>query len=619
VFENKISPVAQESSPSPSDIFYRRTLLIICASGSLLLLGWLLKYSAYGFDFSDEGFYLNSMVNPFLYDYSHTQFGFILHPIYRLLEGDIVKLRQVNILITFGLAWGLGYILLNTFAPEIRYERSTLLVVSAGLASNSLACFNNWLLTPNYNSLALQALLLAAFGLLMACRSAGWKNITGWTLLGVAGWLAFMAKASTAVALTLGVLLYLLVARKLVNRGVLLAIITALSFLAISAILIDGSVSGFVQRLQKAVEFGQLLGSGHTVTEILRIDRFHLTGMVVIAITLIGCLTTFAIWGSSSGRKKWLFFSASISITFFLMTASLIFGDFYRFINFGKFQPALTLGLVFAAVFTGILVGKIEVLKNIAVQQRHTTYLFLFFPYIYAFGTNGNYWQAGSAAAIFWLFAGLIFFVPLIREHKLWRLLLPLGIATQTVTIMILQAGFEQPYRQAQPIRLNNTASTFGAKPSTLVLSESYAKYISEAILSAKNSGFETGTPIIDLSGQSPSLLYALGAESIGQAWNVGDYPGSLALAKVAFASVSCEKISNAWVLFEPDGPRSISNDLMHALGSAFPDGYEQIATWTTPSGAGGHAESRTQKFYKPIVTDEIFDNCNHLHIKSGT
>jgi len=133
-------------------------LLAVCALGSLLLIGWLLHYSAYGFDFTDEGFYLYSMANPRHYDYSHTQFGFVYHPLYTLLGGDIVALRRANIVLTFGLAWGLSYVFLAACAPTIRHDRPGLMVVAAGLATSILLCFDAWLITPNYNNRLLKTM-----------------------------------------------------------------------------------------------------------------------------------------------------------------------------------------------------------------------------------------------------------------------------------------------------------------------------------------------------------------------------------------------------------------------------------------------------------------------------
>ena len=92
------------------------TLLVISSAlVSVCTLIWLLWYCRYGMDFTDEGHYLHWISNPFIYPVSFTQFGFVYHPLYELLNGNIVALRQANILILFGLAW----VLTNTFFKTI--------------------------------------------------------------------------------------------------------------------------------------------------------------------------------------------------------------------------------------------------------------------------------------------------------------------------------------------------------------------------------------------------------------------------------------------------------------------------------------------------------------------
>lgn len=588
-------------------------LVALCAVATILIIWWLLNYSAYGIDFTDESFYLVSMANPFIHDYSHTQFGFVIHPIYNLFDGDIARIRQANIIFTFGLAWGLIYVYLLCFAPETKNGQVVLLIIAAALATSVFITFDSWLLTPSYNSLALQALMITSIGLVLSEKNVHKASVIGWALIGFGGWLAFMAKPSTALALSFGVFLYFLFARKFSVRLLLFSVAISVSLLLLSATLIDGSVFDFSNRIKRAVDFGEILGSGHTLTQILRVDDFQLSEKAKILMILIGFsvfIFTSTIYHSN---KKWLLVGLFVPVGFFAITAQQTLGHVNWVLGLGQFQALLIFSLVFAAAFAGIAFGKLNGLKTITRPQWAIACFFLVAPHIFAFGTNGNYWRAGGSAAIFWLCAGLVFLKPIILERVSLLLLLPVAIAAQTLTITLLQSGFEQPYRQPQPIRLNNTALEFGAKKTSLILSSGYAEYISNALLAAQRNGFEVGTPIIDLSGQSPGLLYALGAESIGQAWNVGGYPGSLNLAKVALVRARCEKISDSWVLFEPGGPRSISNELMLSVGSAFPDGYERAAVWKTAAGAGGYSAPRIQELYKPISSVDVLNSCNGL------
>jgi hypothetical protein len=596
----------------------KQILVALCFVGTLLILSWLLRYAHYGFDFTDESFYLVWIANPFLYDGSLTQFGFVYHPLYGLLGGDIAGLRQANILITFGLAWVLTFVYLDSLAPSVKENPITLFAVSAGLATSALIYFDSWLPTPSYNSLALQSLLVSAIGLVLAEKGKHRASAIGWLLIGFGGWLAFMAKPSTALALAVSVFIYLLLARKFSIRMLALTVACALTLLLISALMIDGSIISFINRFKLGIEFSGLLGGGYALSEILRIDEFQLSEQFKLAIFLLSGALILALCSLSAKSKKWSFIGLLIPITFFTLTALLTLGQIYRIAELGQFQGLLIFAVVYAVAITTLVLGRLRALMTISLSQWTIAALFLVMPHIYAFGTNGNYWRAGGSAAIFWLLAGLVLLGPLIRERASWLLALPLALAAQAVTATLLQTGLEQPYRQPQPLRINISTLEIGPERSALTLSEGYSAYIASAMVIAKKAGFEPNMPLIDLSGQSPGVLYAIGAENIGQAWTIGGYSGSLKLAETALARTSCEKISTAWILVEPGGPRSIPTELMLSLGADFPSSFKHIGAWQTAEGAGGYLDRRTQELYKPVLPSKTLKTCMSLRNGKG-
>lgn len=591
-------------------------LIALSGLGTILIIGWLLKYSAYGIDFTDESFYLVWLSNPFIYDFSLTQFGFVYHPLYRVLDGDIVALRQANILITFGLAWGLSDVFLASLAPESREKSVALHTAAAGLATSALIVFDSWLVTPSYNTLALQALLITGIGLVLAEKAINSKSVSGFIIIGVGGWLAFMAKPSTAMALAVGVFCYLIFSRKFSIGMLLLAAFSAILLLLVSALLIDGSVIGFVQRLQLGFEFGQYLGGNYAFTQILRVDGFQLTKAVKQVILFVFLASFLAVWGVWIQKTKGMLISLVLCSLFLLHIFLLINGEIQKILIVSQFQGLIIFGVVFATVLIGLIFSRVEILRKITASQWAIACLFLLMPHIYAFGTNNNYWLTGSSAAIFWLLAPMILIGPMIRERVTWIFLLPLVVATQTVTATLLHTGIEQPYRQPETLRFNDTTQEIRREKSALILSKDYATYINSINTSARAVSFDKGTPVIDLSGQSPGVLYVLDAENIGQAWNIGGYPGSLKLAKAAFSSTPCEKIAKAWVLFESHGPRSIPTELMSSLGANFPNGFEQVGVWRTAKGVGGYTTSRIQELYKPTTPQKTLSACQALREK---
>lgn len=591
----------------------KRILVSLCAIGTILILAWVIKYSHYGIDFTDESYYLVWISNPFLYDWSLSQFGYIYHPLYVILGGDIANIRQANILITFSLSWCVALLFLKSLAPKNITEKITLHVTAAGLATTSLIAFDTWLTTPSYNSLAFQAVLITSIGMLMSEKDRSSSSLSGWILIGIGGWLSLMAKPSTALALATGVLVYLLIARKFSIRMLLLAVVSALALLLASAILIDGSIYKFAARLSTGVQLAAGLGSRHTLMDIIRLDSFQLGLREKLALLLLAVASFFATYLVSSKNIIGIIFSLLISALFFCIIALLSLGVIQRTAGFSQLQGLIIWGVVFSTLAVGIFCGRKKIL-TIPAAQLGIGLLFFAMPHIYAFGTNGNYWQAGSSASIFWLLGGLVLLSPTVCARQGWWFAIPLVLASQAVTVMLLQTGLEQPYRQTQPLRLNNTLIEIGATGSNLVLSTGYAKYLEDAKKAAQNANFNSDTPVIDLTGQSPGILYALKAENIGQAWTVGGYPGSLKVATIALNRTSCKKIAAAWVLFEPDGPRNISTEIMLSQGADFPKNYRRMGIWLTAEGAGGYAESRVQVLYAPVAQQVTLEACQALH-----
>lgn len=588
-------------------------LLVLCAAGTFLILLWVIKFSHYGIDFSDESYYLVSMANPFLYDWSVTQFGFIYHPLYVILDGDVARLRQVNIGLVFGLSWVLVDLLLKAQAPTEVKQTLTRLIIGAGFAVASLIVFDSWLVTPSYNSLALQGVLVTLIGCLLAERVTSWKSASGWVLIGIGGWLAFMAKPSTALALAFITFCYLFSARKFDLRKALISIGCTLTCLVVGALLIDGSVLKFLDRLKIGLTFASYLGGGHTVGRIIRLDELHLSGRERNSLLVLAALVFLALWRSSSRKLVDRALAIMIQLFFAGAVLALSLGWIHKSAGFREFQDMLIWAIVWPSVLLGVMA--IRQNKQPLFPSIHwgLALSLLAMPHVYALGTNRNYWQAGGSAAIFWVLFGVVFIGPVARIRKGWGFALPLVLGTQAVSATLLQTGLERPYRQAQPLRLNRQTVEFGQPGANLVLSEEYARYIKEATGAARSAGLQVGTPLIDMTGQSPGVLYALRAMSIAQPWIIGGYPGSKKLAGAALIHVSCEQLSSAWLLREPGGPRQLDDDLLATYGGKLADHFTQVASWQTAEGVGGYTGTRTQILYRPVRSADVAEACRAI------
>ncbi len=614
----EVSFIPMSGNPQSSQLDVQRPenhalawcVLAVAFLTSLAITAWLLVRSHYGFDLQDEGFYLVSMANPRDYARTPTQFGFIYHWLYLLVRGDIASLRQMNILGTFGLAWLLAVVFLRqTFGgPGKNHAWGSLpmLMLGAVIAPTSYMVFTLWVSTPNYNTLNLQALLLAGTALLLAETESSRASTTGWLLLGVAGWLSFMAKPTSAAALGLLSLLYLVLAGKKNFRLLTVAILTASALLAISAWLMDGSILVFFHRLKGGAEMWTLLQPKYEVASMLRVDSLAIRGRglllkVLLAVTGEVASVFGLIFLIASGKRS----LALLGMTWLLALVSTGLALVLGIISI----PRISTQQIVLAAFLAIPIGCVAVsivlshskwFSRFSRAEWSMAICFLLFPYACAFGTDTNIWLAGSKAGIFWVLASLIILAPIIPTHVNWRPLLAPAASAQLLIAVLLYGWMEEPAGQPQALRLNQRVVPIGIHDSKLVVGDDMADYLSRLKKLAGNAGFQPGTPLIDMTGYSPGALYALGAQSTGEPWIQGGYPGSDVAAADILTRVSCDEIARTWLLVEDESPFKISREVLQTVGIESAQDFEPVANVYVPRENNNHSELNTQQLLKP-------------------
>lgn len=591
------------------------TITFFCFFSSFLILYYVLKFSSYGIDFTDEGYYLNWISNPFIYKSSISQFGYVYHPLYNLVNGDIGSLRRLNFIITFILSSVLVYILIKKLFKNEEINILFRIIISIGIAISSFTYL--YIQTPSYNHLTLQALLLTNIGILLVNKKNLNVNIIGYVIIGVGGWLAFMAKPSSAIGAGIVVLAYLIISKQFELRFIFVALFFSLLMLVLSALAIDHSLTTYINRYILSLKSSEILNSGHDFKFIFRIDPLNLSYKIKEAIFFVFIIAFSFIW---LGLKSYKFNNSFFIMSSFIILAiiTVITGIKINWNpNYGTYQAFKIFGITLAFTITYIIL----ILKNkirLDEIQFGLLFLFLTMPYIFSLGSNNNYWGHSGIASIFWAIANLILIAPLHSKFNLYQPLIILVLISQLITSIHIKERIENPYRYNETYRLSDTSIVINNKNNKLFLSTEFIKYITNSRKVLSHAGFQKGDSIIDLTGQSPGLIYLLGGKSIGSAWNIGGYKGSLDYAKANFSLVSCESIANAWVLNESKHPKTISIELLHSLGANFPDQYELVGSWETAKGRGVNSKKRVQKFYKPYYVNDILQNCNELRNKNN-
>lgn len=580
-------------------------VLLISGLGTVLVVGWVLWSVRFGIDFADESFYLIWISNPFKYSVSVSQFGYIYHPLYKLVDGDVAALRQANVLITFGLAWALTFVFLSVCIGRQVITLWSQVIASAAIATASLIFFRQWLPSPSYNSLTFQALMLSAIGLMLACRNLNLVSLLGWLLLGVGGWLAFMAKPTAAAALAVSSVIYLVASRKVNIVGLVLSILSSVLLVFVSALLIDGSFLLFCRRIIEGLKLAQIASPNYGINSVFRIDSFCLSRneQLILILGAMG-LCAYASLAKSSNRGTFflwvaLFLGATLAISWVVLGADQ-----------SVLEPGLWVHLIIWSVPLGsVIIGLWNWrfrgdLFDPSRSQWSLVLLFVLLPYAYAFGTGSNYWFYQGLASLFWILAGLVFLRPVNPSGPALPLL-SVGIAVQLLSALIILVAVQYPYYQPAPLRNSNYEVDFGKSGSKLIVHETFGQYISDAVSQAEKAGFGRGAPMIDLTGRSPGVLYALGASSTGAAWIYGNYINSSnsadTLATEILASVECEELSRAWLLVEPEGPVRISPEILKSFGAELSMDYKVAGAFMTKLSVGGFPDVLSQILFKPI------------------
>ena len=589
-------------------------LLLVCALLTVFSLGWVLYLSHYGLDLTDESFYLVSIANPFIYSVSATQFGFVYHPLYVLLDGNIASLRQANVLITFGLTFVLGYAFLLKEFDEQALDIKERLVLSAGLASTALTTLvfaGLWLPTPSYNTLTLQSLLIAGIGLLLAEDRSDSISLIGWILIAIGGWLTFLAKPTSAAFLMLCSIFYLSAAGKFSVRWVAFSTGIAAALTLSFGILIDGSLETFWGRLYGGLEVSKTLEAGYANWNIFRIDELQL-GEKINTFLINGTLLFFASAFFVSSKNNWLKgLGATVAIAFFLAACVLMLGWWPDVLGYGLFHGLLLCSIPYAAVILLFVTFRTAGVGVVLREHWPFVLTFLMIPYAYAFGTSNNYWVLSSQAGIFWLLAGFACLRPFRSDRQIASIFLVLCVSVQLVVVAVVQAAVERPYRQPVSLRNQNFLIELRNVNSRLFVSEELGRYLTTVGDLATKAEFKTGTPMIDLSGVTPGIPYFLGGLSVGQAWVIGGYTGSNRLAIEMQKKVPCRDLAVAWLLVEPKGEASISPEILQKFGANLQTDYTLVGSFETSPGASGYSNQRMQQLFKPLRSiDAAIEAC---------
>jgi hypothetical protein len=328
---------------------------------------------------------------------------------------------------------------------------------------------------------------------------------------------------------------------------------------------------------------------------IFRIDPFPFSWKLLLILAAFTLLAASLVRSFLNSQKSFSFFILS----FHVMAFSFLLYIFITEYDFHSNPIILLISPLFLAIcFVTFLTQDIT---RLFARVMNSNLGLLFLPLAYSIGTNGNLWTASSQAMFFLV----LYSWELVQSIDSKRLvhISQIGILAIALPISALSTEFgsSNPYRQEVGIADQRLDSVKNENLGHTFISAETQNSLKKMYFWTKKVGLPTDQPILDLTGQSPLVIFALNAYPVGSPWMVGGYSGSNALAKAVLEEVSCSVLVNSWLLIEPAGPRSLDvDDVISSFGAKL-ENYSLVARWKSPWGAGGYSEPRLQQMYKPL------------------
>jgi hypothetical protein len=558
-------------------------LLLGFFAAGLSLAAW--SIVAWGFwrgiDLTDEGYYLNSINSPFSYKSSYSQFGFLLHPFFMLVGGDLIWFRWVGLVLLTIAAAALISAFLRIPAIGVALRRTDRILFAVAGSGAVLLSYFWWIPTPSYNLLNLFGVLIIFTGWFEICRigreppSRRWCRLIPVAVCGVGFAVVALVKPTTAAALAVVLTLLTLAFGRRALANIVCSGVVSFLLAVLVLMLIDGDPSAIIMRYRTALQNNELSQSGHDLHGLITSLNLMLgsrgwTALLLMAI--LGPLVSMALFADGWKLSTRVTICASVfAIQFFVSVPLITFNYSISFWALGV--------LTLTGTFTSCLLTR-NLGPKIGEDRRYFALLLGAFlaPIAIGFGTGAGIWQAAAHAGLFWtLTIALLVVLATPRRLRLPWLHFTMA-ATACLVIQATIFSVIRPYRIVGPLSEQTEWISSARSERVVKVDPATATYFRSLLTGARSAGFQVGMPIIDLTSMGPTTQYVLGGEPIGLAWIAGGYPGSRDLALHAISQVPCAKLQQSWILTAPAGHGALPTDILTAVGLRFPDDYEKVA-----------------------------------------
>ncbi len=501
-----------------------RTLLpLLGALLALLVGGGLLVYgSGRGVDLTDEIFYLAWARDPEAYALLYQPFGYLLHPLYALLGGDVQRYRLAGFAIAACAGALLGY---QVAAGPGERLRSAIFGAAA-----ALVVYFPWIVTPSYNSTANVGAMLVLAGVAILLRTDR-PLAAGAAPVVIAVGLCAAAFAKPPLFALACVLLLLLAGAALRHhrrRSADLVVALALTPLLIHLFLPLHHIPALLARISASQHILALPNTpAHLPIKVLGDWAAVPPLLSGAALAVVAAL---ALW-----RTRWSAWAGHGGIALALLYLATTLPDALD----GSIPEFPGLALLLIATGYAVLVARRDLLL-IA--------LLLAAPFAVALGTFNNQWAQLDFSMVFPLLA---LFRLASEDSRRWRQAAAFALSLAAAPLLLLAAALS-PYSLPDSLFAQQIPVRHPITGSRLLVDAETADFLNAA------HGRAQGALLVDLSGTGPGVAAALGAKAPVLLWL---NPATATWPDVVWERLSAAERARAWFvvpvlpLFAPSGP----------------------------------------------------------------
>jgi hypothetical protein len=536
-----------------------------------------------------------------------SSFGYYTGILYRLAGGEVFLFRILGLGLLLAAAALFSVAVVRTVNRQLNIadSKAEFLGKVSFIMIGGLVYYAWTIVTPSYNLLILAAILTAVGALLFGlegCASRPPESRTPLAWFGLAGLaigLGVLSKASSAVLLASMAILVVVVwpgpSRRqrltasiaLVAGGAAIGLFHALFFQAPQA---------YLDAIQRGIELKAILDPRYGTGMIGRVAA-ELTVLVEGVANYFGWW--YLLWPALlflagrllEGRRAKFPVIELICVTAVCVALVATYRTGAHLGAAGRFSMSVTyLSWATLTILVGVSAAWVslpriqEMDRQRSISLAVVVLLCIAMPIVFAFGSN-NHIVIGASTGVASLLAAILVGLSLTVKATGGRWASVLGMAGLAIiaTLTVATAGVS-PYRLHGSLGTQVVDTDVGTPPTRLRLDEPTHRFFVEMSRLASECGFSPGDEIIDLTGRSPGIVFALGGRSPGTAWYAGGYPGSARAIGYWLSLASRESRRGAWLLTAPGSKDGFAPaPVLEPFGITFPDDFEHCGTATWP------------------------------------